>query len=181
MTFSDKRPYCWLALALLLATLGATVAIERSHVGYYLRAIKDEPDAAASVGVDIQRYKQWALACSAFFTAMGGSLYAQKELYIDPGSVLATGLSIRIALVTILGGIGTLLGPLFGAVALTAIEEFTRAGLGGSGQGIDMIVYGALIVAIAVFWPYGWLGWWRQRAARRRAMRDERARERASA
>jgi branched-chain amino acid transport system permease protein len=177
MTFADKRPYYWLALALLLLTLAATVWIERSHVGYYLRSIKDEPDAAASIGIDIARYKQYALACSAFFTALGGSLYAQKELYIDPASVLATGLSIRIALVTILGGIGTLLGPLFGAVALTGIEELTRAGLGGSGRGIDMIVYGGMIVAIAVYCPYGWLGWWRQRSQRRRAGREAAARE----
>jgi len=167
MTFSDKRPYYWLALGLLLLTLGATWWIERSHVGYYLRAIKDEPDAARSVGIDITRYKQLALACSAFFTAMGGSLYAQKELYIDPGSVLSTALSIRIALVTILGGIGTLVGPVLGAVVLTGVEELTRTTFGGSGRGIDMIVYAALIVAIAVYCPSGLLGWWRQRVQRR--------------
>ncbi|HKW83804.1 MAG TPA: branched-chain amino acid ABC transporter permease, partial [Burkholderiaceae bacterium] len=78
MVFADKQPYYLLALGLLLATLGATWAVERSHLGYYLRAIKDEPDAARSIGVDIARYKQIALALSAFFTALGGSLYAQK-------------------------------------------------------------------------------------------------------
>ena len=171
MTFSDKRPYYWLALGLLLLTLAAALAIERSHVGYYLRAIKDEPDAARSVGIDITRYKQLALACSAFFTAMGGSLYAQKELYIDPGSVLSTALSIRIALVTILGGIGTLFGPVFGAVVLTGVEELTRTSFGGSGRGIDMIIYAALIVAIAVYCPSGLLGAWRQRVERRGARR----------
>jgi len=148
------------------------VWIERSHVGYYLRAIKDEPDVARSIGIDITRYKQIALACSAFFTALGGSLYAQKELYIDPGSVLSTALSIKFALVTILGGIGTLFGPVLGAVVLTAIEESTRSAFGGSGRGIDMIIYATLIVAIAVFYPGGLLGAWRQRGQRRQALRE---------
>jgi len=84
MTFADKRPYYWIALGLLVLTMAATVWIERSHVGYYLRAIKDEPDAARSIGIDIMRYKQIALACSAFFTAMGGSLYAQRSCTSTP-------------------------------------------------------------------------------------------------
>jgi branched-chain amino acid transport system permease protein len=167
MVFADKLPYDWLALGLLAATLGATWWIERSHVGYYLRAIKDEPDAARSIGIDISRYKQIALSVSAFFTAMGGSLYAQKELYIDPGSVLSTALSIKMALVSILGGVGTLFGPVVGSVVLTLIEEGTRAAFGGTGRGTDTIIYAALIVAIAVFYPTGLVGWWRERLRRR--------------
>jgi branched-chain amino acid transport system permease protein len=153
-------------------TLAATALVERSHVGYYLRAIKDEPDAARSIGIDISRYKQVALSLSAFFTALGGSLYAQKELYIDPGSVVSTALSIKMALVAILGGIGTLFGPVLGAVVLTTIEELTRAGFGGSGRGTDTIIYAALIIAIAVFYPSGLVGWyrgWRQRRLHRRS------------
>ena len=99
----------------MLRSVWTTWAVERSHVGYYLRAIKDEPDAARSIGIHIACYKQIALALSAFFTALGGSLYAQKELYIDPGSVLTTALSIKMALVSILGGVGTLFGPVVGA------------------------------------------------------------------
>ena len=137
--------------------------VERSHVGYYLRAIKDEPDAARSIGISIARYKQVALCLSAFFTALGGSLYAQKELYIDPGSVLGTGLSIKMALVAILGGVGTLFGPVVGAVVLTVIEELTRMIFGGSGRGTDTIIYAALIIAIAVFYPNGLIGWWQER------------------
>ncbi len=169
MVFSDKTPYYWLALGLLVVTLAATVAIELSHLGYYLRAIKDEPDAARSIGVDIARYKQIALSISAFFTALGGSLYAQKELYIDPGSVLSTAMSIKMALVSILGGVGTLFGPVVGAVVLTTIEEVTRSSFGGSGKGTDLIIYAGLIVVIAVFYPSGLLGWWRARVERGRA------------
>jgi branched-chain amino acid transport system permease protein len=171
MVFAGKAAYYWLALGLLVATLLATLAIERSFLGYYLRAIKDEPDAARSIGIDISRYKQVALSVSAFFTAMGGSLYAQKELYIDPNSVLSTALSIKMSLVAILGGVGTLLGPVVGAVMLTGIDELTRATFGGSGRGTDTIIYAALIIAIAVFYPSGIVGWWRARVQRRHARR----------
>lgn len=166
MVFAEKQPYYLLALGLLLLTLAATWAVERSHVGYYLRAIKDEPDAARSIGIHIARYKQVALALSAFFTALGGSLYAQKELYIDPGSVLTTALSIKMALVSILGGVGTLFGPVVGAVVLTTIEEVTRAAFGGSGRGTDTMIYAGLIVVIAVYYPSGLVGWWRERVRR---------------
>jgi len=171
MVFADKQPYYLLALGLLLLTLAATWAVERSHVGYYLRAIKDEPDAARSIGIHIARYKQVALALSAFFTALGGSLYAQKELYIDPGSVLTTALSIKMALVSILGGVGTLFGPVVGAVVLTTIEELTRAAFGGSGRGTDTMIYAGLIVVIAVYYPSGLVGWWRERVRRTRNKR----------
>ena len=172
LVFADKLPYYWIALGLLVATLAATAWIERSRIGYYLRAIKDEPDAALSIGINIARYKQIALSLSAFFTALGGSLYAQKELYIDPGSVLSTALSIKMALVAILGGIGTLFGPVLGSVVLTTIEELTRAIFGGTGRGTDTIIYAALIIAIAVFYPSGLIGWWRSWSQKRLARRN---------
>jgi branched-chain amino acid transport system permease protein len=162
MSFATKLPYYWLALGLLLMTLAVNFWIERSWLGFYFRAIKDEPDAARSIGVNIARYKQVALSVSAFFTALGGSLYAQKELYVDPNSVLSTALSIKMALVTILGGVGTLLGPVIGAVVLTSIEEFSRIVFGGTGSGIDTIIYACLIIAVAVFYPQGIVGWWKK-------------------
>jgi branched-chain amino acid transport system permease protein len=172
MSFATKLPYYWLALGLLLVTLGVNLWVERSWLGFYFRAIKDEPDAARSIGVNIARYKQAALSISAFFTAIGGSLYAQKELYVDPNSVLSTALSIKMALVALLGGVGTLFGPVIGAVVLTSIEEFSRIIFGGTGSGIDTIIYAALIIAVAVFYPAGIVGWWqgaRRRWAARRA------------
>jgi branched-chain amino acid transport system permease protein len=172
MVFADKAPYYWLALGLLGLTLLATWAVERSHIGYYLRAIKDEPDAARSIGINIARYKQIALSLSAFFTALGGSLYAQKELYIDPNSVLSTALSIKMALVSILGGVGTLFGPVIGSVVLTVIEELTRTFFGGSGRGTDTIIYAALIVGVAVFYPSGLIGGYREWQQRRKTKRE---------
>ena len=175
MVFASKIPYYYIALGLLLATLLANFFIEKSFLGYYFRAIKDEPDAARSLGIDLGRYKQIAFAVSSFFTALGGSLYAQKELYIDPASTLGTAVSIKMALVTILGGVGTLFGPLVGATVLTAIEEGTRSIFGGSGRGFDLIIYAALIICIAVYYPSGILGWGKRFLARRTAIRNQQA------
>lgn len=169
MNFPTKLPYYWLALGLLLLTLAANWWIERSYLGYYFRAIKDEPDAARSIGIDIALYKQIALSISAFFSAIGGSLYAQKELYIDPNSVLSTALSIKMALVAILGGVGTLFGPVVGAVVLTSIEEFSRIFFGGTGRGTDVIIYASLIIVVAVFYPTGIAGWLRRLKERQAA------------
>ena len=173
LIFASKTPYCYLALGLLAISLAVNFWIQRSHLGYYFRAIKDEPDAARSLGVSLTRYKLVALAFSSFLAALGGSLYAQKELYIDPASVLHTGLSIKMALVSILGGVGTLFGPVVGAAALTLIEEGSRSAFGGSGRGTDLIVYATIIIAIAVYKPGGLIGWakeliasWRSRHAK---------------
>lgn len=179
MVFSSKTPYYYLALGLLLLTLLANYLIDRSYLGYYFRAIKDEPDAARSLGIKLGRYKQIAFAISSFFAALGGSLYAQKELYIDPGSVLHTGLSVKMALVSILGGVGTLFGPLLGAGVLTLIEEGTRAAFGGSGRGTDLVIYATLIILIAVYSPSGVAGWFRGLLQRRRNRRLQRALEEA--
>ena len=162
----SKLPYYYIALGLLLATVLVNWAVNRSHVGYYLRAIKDEPDAARSLGVSLTRYKMIAMVLSAGLTAMGATLYAQKELFIDPGSTLSTSLSIKIALVAILGGAGRLWGPVLGAVVLTAIEEASRIAFGGTGRGTDLVIYGLLLVLIAVFQPAGIVGLFQRRPAR---------------
>lgn len=167
---TSKIPYYYIALGLLALTLSVNWLIEHSFVGFYLRAIKDEPDAARSLGVSLTRYKLVAIAASSFLTAIGGSFYAQKELFIDPPSVFGTQLSIKIALIAILGGVGTLFGPVVGAIVLITIEESSRIFFGSSGQGTDMIIYGAMIVAVAVYSPSGIVGLWRgaEQALRRR-------------
>lgn len=171
MIFASKTPYYYLALGLLVISLLIAWGIERSRLGYYFRAIKDEPDAARSLGISLTRYKLIALAISSGLAALGGTLYAQKELYIDPGSVLHTGLSIKMALVSILGGVGTLIGPVLGAIALTGIEEGSRVLFGGSGRGTDLIVQAVIIIVIAVYQPTGVVGWWRNWTAQRKARR----------
>jgi len=158
----SKVPYYYIILGLLLLTLAVSWMLEHSYLGYYFRAIKDDPDAARSVGIDLTRYKLVAIAASSFLTALGGTFYAQKELFIDPGSTMATSLSIKMALVAILGGVGSLSGPVLGAVVLTAIEEATRALYGGTGRGTDLVIYALLIIVVAVFYPGGVAGWWNE-------------------
>jgi branched-chain amino acid transport system permease protein len=153
-----KWVYYYIALALLVAVFGVTGLVQRSRLGYYFRAIREDPDAAQSLGVALTRYKLLAIAASAAFTAVGGTFYAQYVLFIDPESVLPTSLSILICLVAVLGGVGTLWGPALGAAVLISLSETTRLWLGGTGKAIDLMIYGGLIVLVSVFQPGGLMG-----------------------
>jgi branched-chain amino acid transport system permease protein len=162
----SKAVYYYIALGLLALALGATRWIERSRRGYYFRAIKEDQDAAASLGVQVAREKQAAMAVSAALTALGGTFWAQYVLFIDPESVFPLALSILICLVAVMGGVGSLWGPLLGAAVLVPLSEGTRVLLGGTGKALDLVIYGALIMLIAVFQPAGLIGLVRQLAAR---------------
>jgi branched-chain amino acid transport system permease protein len=151
----SKQAYYYIALALLLVALGLTRRMERSRTGYYFRAIREDQQAAASLGVAVSRYKLRAMALSAAVTALGGSFYAQYVLFIDPESVFPLSLSILICLVAVLGGVGTLWGPLVGAAVLVPLSESTRILLGGTGTAIDLVIYGGLIMLVAVLQPGG--------------------------
>lgn len=156
--FAGKMPYYYIALAFLLLQLGFTYFMERSYLGYYFQAIREDQDAARSLGIEITYYKMVAMACSAVFMAMGGTFYAQYLLFIDPESVLPMMLSIQICLIAILGGVGTVFGPILGAAIMIPLSEFSRALLGGSGSALDLIIYGLLIMVIAVVKPSGLMG-----------------------
>jgi branched-chain amino acid transport system permease protein len=151
----DKLPYIWLMLGLFTLTWLATYLVEGSRWGFWWRAIKDSPEAAESLGVEVFRSKMAAAAMSAFFTAAGGALYAAFVAYIDPDSVMSFRFSLLFALPAVLGGIGTLWGPAVGALGLIPITELTRSYMGGQGNGVDLIIYGALIVVIALAKPEG--------------------------
>jgi len=156
--FTAKAPYYYIALGMLIASLVATRLVERARIGYYFRAIREDPEAAASLGIAVTRYKLLAIALSAGFTALGGTLYAQYILFIDPESVFPLSLSILICLVVVLGGVGSLWGPLLGAAVLIPLSEFTRVWFGGTGKAVDLMIYGGLIVLVAVFQPQGLMG-----------------------
>ena len=145
-------------LGLLVLGLVVTRLIERSRLGYYIRAVREEQDPAASLGVRVARTKRVAFAISAALTAACGTFYAQYVLFIDPESVFPLSLSILICLVAVLGGVGSLWGPLLGAAVLVPLSEGTRVLLGGTGKALDLVIYGALIVLIAVFQPAGLIG-----------------------
>jgi branched-chain amino acid transport system permease protein len=155
---NTKVPYYYIALAIAAVTFYATYRLEKSWIGYYLRAIKGDLDASRALGVNVARYKSIALAISAFFTAVAGTFYAQYVLFIDPESVLPLMLSVLISLVAILGGVASLWGPFLGAAVLIPLSEFTRTYLGGGGSAIDLMIYGLLIVLIARFQPTGLMG-----------------------
>lgn len=155
---TTKVPYYYIALAIAAVTFYATHLIEKSWIGFYLRAIKGDLDASRSLGINVARYKSIGLAISAFFTAVAGTFYAQYVLFIDPESVLPLMLSVLISLVAILGGVASVWGPFLGALVLVPLSEFTRTYLGGGGKAIDLMIYGALIVIIARFQPEGLMG-----------------------
>ena len=161
----DKLPYIYTALGLAVIVFLVTWKIEDSRWGYWWRAVKDNADAAESLGVMIFNSKMAAAALSAFFVAVGGSFYAQFVAYIDPDSVMNFHFSLLFALPAVLGGIGTLWGPALGALILIPLTEFTRSYVGGSGQGIDLIIYGAMIIMIALLKPEGLIGFFVRKPA----------------
>lgn len=152
-----KAPYLWIALGLFAATWLVTWVIEDSRWGYWWRAVKDDAQAAESLGVEVFASKMSASAVSAAFTAVGGGFYAAYVAYIDPESVMTFRFSLLFALPAVLGGIGTLWGPLVGALVLVPLTEITRSYMGGSGSGLDLIIYGGLIMVVALARPEGLL------------------------
>jgi branched-chain amino acid transport system permease protein len=154
----SRAPYYYLSIAMLAVALGVAATIERSKLGYCLKAIREDEMAALSLAIDVRRYKLLAIAISAALTAMAGTFYAQLVLFVDPPSVLSLSMSVLIALVPIVGGIGTLWGPVLGAAILLPISEATRVYLSGSARNLDLMVYGCLIMAVSAWRPMGLLG-----------------------
>ena len=152
---TSKLPFHYVVLAFLTLTWVVAWFVEGSRWGFSWRAVRDDVVAARSLGVGVFRSKMAAAAISGALTGMGGAIYAQYVGYIDPDSILAGHLSILIALPAVLGGVGTLWGPLLGAALLIPLSELTRSYLGGSGQGVDLMIYGGLIVIVALARPAG--------------------------
>lgn len=152
--FSEKAYYYYIILAMLMVILFVYDRIEKSRWGLYLAAIRDNEDAARSIGINATRYKIVALMISAFFGATAGTFYAQFLLYIEP-ILFSSALSIEILLIAIVGGAGTLMGPFLGSLILTPISELTRTYLGGTYAGVQLIIYGGVLVAVMMFAPQG--------------------------
>jgi branched-chain amino acid transport system permease protein len=150
-----KLPWHYVVLAFAAAAWLVAWAIEGSRWGYSWRAVKDDVIAARSLAVRVFPSKMAAAAISGFLTGVGGAIYGQYVGYIDPDSIMAGNLSILIALPAVLGGVGTLWGPLIGSAVLIPISELSRSYLGGSGSGVDLMIYGALIMVVALARPQG--------------------------
>jgi len=155
MFHSSKLPYYYIILAFLLLAVAVCHWVSTSKMGYYFRAIKESHEIAQVLGVDVVRYRLYAIMISAFLTSMAGTFYAQYVLYIDPDSVMILPISVQIVLVAMLGGASTVLGPVVGAAVLVPLSEYSRAWLGYKGTGMDMIIYGTLITVISMYQPDG--------------------------
>ncbi|HUH66828.1 MAG TPA: branched-chain amino acid ABC transporter permease [Syntrophales bacterium] len=155
MFHTSKVPYYYIALAFLILALVVCYFVATSKMGYYFRAIKESHDVAEVLGVNVVRYRLIAIMISAFLSAMAGTFYAQYVLYIDPESVMLLAISIQIVLLSMLGGAGSVMGPVIGAAVLIPIAEVTRVWLGHKGTGVDMLIYGFLITIISMYQPQG--------------------------
>ncbi len=158
MQFASKTPYYYVILVFLAISMLTVYWIERSRLGYYFRAIREDQDAARALGIDPTRYKLIAFILSGVFASMAGTFYAQYILFIDPPSTVLLNISITMCLMAVLGGVGTIWGPLIGAAVLILISEGTRISMGGSGSAVDLLIYGFLVMAVAVYQPNGLMG-----------------------
>jgi len=154
-SFSSKLPYVYIGLALFLIGIGISYAIENSRLGYYLKAFRENEDAARALGVRTGRVRLIAMALSSFLSAVIGTFYAQYIVFVDPTSVIRIQISVQVALFVIVGGIGTTLGPAIGAMIFIPITILLRAQMGTSLPGLHMIIYGIILVVVLLYIPQG--------------------------
>jgi len=148
------RQFYLAAAALAVVAFAANYWVSSSRFGYYLMAIREDEDTASAVGINIARSKLQSLLMSAFLTALAGALYGSAFQFIVPDSVLTLEISVQIAIIKMLGGAGTLLGPVVGAaLLLTASEVFKN-----QFQESHLLIYGVLIVIVVLFLPEGIIG-----------------------
>lgn len=183
LDLNSKNPFYYGMLLVLVVSLGITAYLRKSKTGFYLQAIREDQDAAASLGINLSFYKNKALLISAALTSVLGSLYGLYIRFIDTSAVLDLRLSIEIILTAIIGGVGTLWGPVIGAVLLVPLAEMLRSNFIGdalvkaglvsetSGMGLflkenlahaHVLVYGIITVLCILYLPKGILGLFRR-------------------
>jgi branched-chain amino acid transport system permease protein len=158
MQFESKAAYYYVALGLLALGLVITWRIERSWMGYYLVAIGEDEDAAEAVGVDAPRIKRDIYMISAFLTALAGTFYTQYIYFIDPATAFSFSVSVEAALVSIVGGIGTLWGPVIGTVLLEATSALLQSWLGSALGGVQLTIYSVILIGVILWRPTGLVG-----------------------
>jgi branched-chain amino acid transport system permease protein len=159
MQFESKIPYYYIVLGLLSVALIITARIERSRMGYYLVAIGEDEDAAEAIGVDVPRIKRNIYMVSSFLTALAGTFYTQYIYFIDPQTAFNFNVSIEAALVSIVGGIGTLWGPVIGTVLLETTSALLQSWLGNSIGGVQLTIYALILMAVILWRPTGIMGY----------------------
>ncbi|MDH3762331.1 MAG: branched-chain amino acid ABC transporter permease [Gammaproteobacteria bacterium] len=151
----SKVPYYYIFLAFFIVTYLLVWRLSISKIGFRLRAVRDDYQAASSLGINVARYKIIAYAISAMIMAPMGSLFAQYLLIVDPDRMFNLEISIMVLLMTVLGGIGNIWGPLIGVAILIPVSEYSRIYFGGTGGAVDLILYGLILMLICVFRPDG--------------------------
>lgn len=174
LSFQGKLPYYYISLVLLAITLVISRRVYHSRLGYYFRAVRADDQAAAVSGVDVNRMKVLALFLSAGLTGVLGVFYAQYVYFVDPDTAFSTQLfSVQPALNTIIGGFGTVWGPVLGSALMTPLGEFMRAYLGEARQGLNFFLYGVTLMAVVLVLPSGIIGLAGRLASTRRAAGGE--------
>ncbi len=153
--FVEKEPFYYIALVMMVLSMGLVYLIQNSKYGFYFVAIRENEEAAKALGIDTLRYKIFATAISAFLTALGGTFYAQYILYIDPPGTFGVLVSVDIALRAIIGGTGTIFGPVLGSFVLSPLSEIIQSIIGVGRSGVYMMVYGVILMAVCLIMPNG--------------------------
>lgn len=154
----NRLPFLFTTLAVFAIIFVICVLLENSKIGFYWKAIRESHEVAESIGINPRNYKLLAMCLSAFIAAIGGTFFAQFFKYIDAVTVFPMSVSMIFVLVTVLGGIGNVYGPIIGSVIYYSLELLMRRLTGASGSGLDQIVFGALIVLVTCFEPKGIMG-----------------------
>jgi branched-chain amino acid transport system permease protein len=170
--FQSRAPFYWIILGFVALSLLIVKRIEGSRFGAYLVAIRENEDAAQAAGIDTVRVKQAAMILSAALTAAGGCFYTQYFLFLDAGIAYGTWISVEALLAPIIGGIGTVYGPLLGALVVRTLGEATKL-VTGHAPGLDLVIYGCVLVLVVAFAPRGIAGLFR--SLRRAFRKTERA------
>lgn len=157
MQFASRAGYLWLILGFVTVALLVSAWIRHSRFGAYLQAVRDNEDAARAIGVNPFRVKLAAICLSGTFMGAAGAFYVQVFQYIDPAIAFGPATSVEALVAAIVGGMGTLWGPVLGAVVLHVLADVTR-NLFGQLPGINMVIYGLVLVLIVMFLPRGIAG-----------------------
>ena len=156
--FLRRAPYYYVALAMVLGMIALTRLIERSRLGQYFLAVREDEQAAEASGVDTYRYKTVAIGVSAAFTALAGTFYAQFYLYVNPDSVLIFEPQLNMMLGTMVGGAGTVLGPVLGSMLFSGIGEALRNLPFENTRQVataSKMLYAILLMVIVIYLPGG--------------------------
>jgi branched-chain amino acid transport system permease protein len=175
--FQSRAPFYWIILAFVAVSVIVVKLIEASRFGAWLVAVRENEDAARALGVDVTLVKLGAMTISAAITAAGGCFYAQYFLFVDSGIAYGPWISVEALLAPIIGGIGTAIGPLLGALVVKTLGEVTKL-VTGDAPGLDLVIYGGVLILVVAFAPRGIAGLFtelRHRWTRPRAVASERA------